>query len=267
VTGSPSTSGRGADAVLAMSGITVDFGHTVALEDVGLKVYPHQVVGVIGPNAAGKTTLFDVASGSVRPTSGRLTWRGTDLTKVNPHTMAKLGISRTMQRLSFDDRKPVLENVMVGADLPGRNGSLAALVLARSRTSRDQRELKDRAFAALNDLGIAEHAEQHPPGLPTAVRRRVALARALMRQPELLLLDELAAGLSPDERRDLGRTIRGLTRRTSVMLVEHHLDVMMSVCDHVVVLDSGRVIARGTPEDVRDDPAVVAAYLGDDDAG
>jgi branched-chain amino acid transport system ATP-binding protein len=262
VAGSFPASGRDVSAVLAMSGVTVEFGRTVALRDVSLEVHPQQVVGVIGPNAAGKSTLLGVARGSVRPTSGHLAWHGTEVTDLRPSRWAKLGISGTTQKLSFDRRKPVLENVMVGADRPARPGPLAGIV-ARPRSQQEHRELKDRAFAALNDLGIARYAEKYPAGLPSAVQRRVALARALMSQPELLLLDELTSGLSPDERSALGGTLRELTRRTAVVLVEHDMDLLVRVCDHLIVLDAGQVIAQGAPKEVSTDPAVVAAYVED----
>jgi branched-chain amino acid transport system ATP-binding protein len=245
-----------------MSGITVDFGGTVALSDVSLEVRAQQVVGVMGPNAAGKSTLLAVARGSVRPTSGHLAWHGRDMTGLGPRRWAKLRISGTTQKLRLDDRKPVLDNVMVGADPPPRPGPFAG-ILSRPRSQEEHREVKDRALAALNDVGIARYAEECPAGLPTAVQRRVALARALVSQPELLLLDELCSGLSPDERSALGKTVRRLTRRTAVLLVEHDMDLLVRVCDHLVVLDAGHVIAQGAPKQVSSDPAVIAAYVGD----
>jgi branched-chain amino acid transport system ATP-binding protein len=262
VAGTPSASNRDVSAVLAMSGITVEFESTVALSDVSLEVRAQQVVGLMGPNAAGKSTLLGVARGSVRPTSGHLAWHGTEVTDLGPRRRGKLGISGTTQKLSLDDRKPVLENVMVGADRPARPGPLAG-ILTRPRSQQEHRELKDRALAALNDLGIVRYADEYPAGLPTAVQRRVALARALISQPELLLLDELTSGLSRDERSALGKTVRRLARRTAVVLVEHDMDLLVRCCDHLVVLDAGHVIAQGAPEEVGTDPAVVAAYVGD----
>ena len=266
MTRTTSDAARRGSAVLAMSGITVDFGPHVALRDVSLEVYAGQVVGVIGPNGAGKTTLLDVACGAVAPTAGRLAWHGKEVARLRPKQAAKLGVSRTVQQLKLDERSPVLVNVMAGAELPDRRGSLSG-ILGAPRSRQQPPEVQDRAHAALNDLGIAAYADECPAGLPTAVRKRVALARALVRQPELLLLDELAGGLSPAERSQLGKAIRRLTRRTSVVLVEHHMDVVMHVCDHVLVLDSGQVIAQGPPGEVRADPAVVAAYLGDEPQG
>ncbi|MCW2851533.1 MAG: lptB 1, partial [Nocardioides sp.] len=143
-----------------------------------------------------------------------------------------------------------------------RSGFLSSL-LALPRSSRDERALRDRAREVLDGLGIAAHADRYPSSLPYAVRKRVALARALAAEPDLLLLDEPASGLSTSEMDDLGRLVRDLTERMSVLLVEHHMDLVMRVCDEITVLDFGRVIAHGTPDQVRDDPAVLAAYLGE----
>ncbi len=246
-----------------MSDVTVKFGGITALSDVGLEVDPHQVLGVIGPNGAGKTTLFNVACGFVQPDSGRLTWQGRTLENLRPHRLAGLGIGRTLQGLGLFDRMPVLENVMVGADRHARAGFFSGL-LALPRSGKEERALRQRAMAVLAELGIAEHAGRFPSSLPYALRKRVALARALVSEPDLLLLDEPASGLSNDEMGELGELIRGLTDRMSVMLVEHHMDLVMAVCDHIVVLDFGKVIARGGPDEIRTDPAVLAAYLGDE---
>lgn len=250
-------------AAFTMSDVGVSFGGIVALSGVALDVLPNQVLGVIGPNGAGKTTLFNVACGFVQPDTGRLTWRGRELSRLRPHQLAGLGIGRTLQGLGLFDRMTVLENVMVGADRHAKAGFFAGL-LALPRSTKDERALRDRAMTVLTELGIEEYAARLPTSLPYPIRKRVALARALVSEPELLLLDEPASGLSNDEMSELGDQIRGLAGRMSVMLVEHHMDLVMSVCDHIVVLDFGKVIARGTPDEVRNDPAVLAAYLGDE---
>ncbi|OLF12007.1 ABC transporter ATP-binding protein [Actinophytocola xinjiangensis] len=246
-----------------MSGVTVTFGGLVALSDVSLSVAPHQVLGVIGPNGAGKTTLFNVACGFVAPDAGELRWRGEVLADLRPHRLAGLGIARSLQDLGLFDRMTVLDNVLVGAGRHVRTGFWPAL-LALPRHHRDERALTDRALAVLDELHIADVAGRYAASLPYPVRKRVALARALVGEPDLLLLDEPAGGLADDEMAEIGELIRGLTARTSVMLVEHHMDLVMSVCDDIVVLDFGRVIARGGPDHVREHPAVLAAYLGED---
>jgi branched-chain amino acid transport system ATP-binding protein len=246
-----------------MSDVTVTFGGIQALSDVSLEVAPNQVLGVIGPNGAGKTTLFNVACGFVQPDTGTLRWKGGDLTRLRPNQLAGLGISRTLQGLGLFDRMTVLENVMVGADRHAGAGFFSGL-FGLPRSSKDERALSERAAAKLAELQIEGYAARFPTSLPYPIRKRVALARALVSEPDLLLLDEPASGLSNDEMDELGDLIRGLADRMSVMLVEHHMDLVMKVCDHLVVLDFGRVIARGVPDQIRGDPAVLSAYLGDE---
>ncbi len=254
--------GATATPSLELSGITVAFGGLVALSDVSLAARPQQVLGVIGPNGAGKTTLFNVACGFVRPDQGTILRDGKELSRLRPYDLAGLGMARTLQGLGLFDGVTVLENVMVGADHRARTGFLGAL-LALPRSSRDERELREHAMATLERLDIADMARRYPSSLPYPVRKRVALARALAAEPELLLLDEPASGLSSSEIDDLGDLVRSLTEHMSVMLVEHHMDLVMRVCDEITVLDFGKVIAHGTPDQVRDDPAVLAAYLGE----
>jgi branched-chain amino acid transport system ATP-binding protein len=247
---------------LELRDVSVRFGGIAALSAVSLTARPGRVLGVIGPNGAGKTTLFNVACGFVRPDAGTIVWGGRELHGLRPHQLAGLGITRTLQGLGLFDRMTVLENVLVGADAGARAGFLSGL-LALPRSGREELRLRERALALLDELAIAAHADRHPGSLPYAVRKKVALARALVAEPELVMLDEPASGLSDHEIGELGRLLRGLAGRMSVMLVEHHMDLVMSVCDDITVLDFGKVIASGTPDEVRDDPAVLAAYLGE----
>ena len=230
---------------LDMSGISVAFGGVTALEDVSLVVEPGQVHGLIGPNGAGKTTLFNVACGIVRADSGSITWRDRPLRRLRPDQLARLGIARTLQGVGLFAGLTVLENVMIGANRHARAGFASAL-LALPRSDSDERQLRTRATAALRDLDAESYADRHPGSLPYPVQKRVALARALVSSPDLLLLDEPASGLAEDEMHELGTLIRSLSDRMSVLLVEHHMDLVMSVCHRVTVLDSGRVIASGT---------------------
>jgi branched-chain amino acid transport system ATP-binding protein len=245
---------------LALHGIGVRFGGLVALDDVSLEVPPNGVVGVIGPNGAGKTTLFNVVCGFVRPDAGTLTWQGRPL-RPRPHDLARLGIARTLQGVGLFDGLTVLENVMTGATHAARVGFASAL-FGLPRSDRDERVQRARALDRLAALGLAGHAEARPATLPYALRKRVALARALNAEPELLLLDEPAGGLSAEDVDELAELIQQLRPECAVMLVEHHMDLVMRVCDTIVVLDFGKVIATGKPHEIRDNPAVADAYLG-----
>jgi branched-chain amino acid transport system ATP-binding protein len=243
--------------------VTVRFGGLTALDDVSLVVEPGQVHGVIGPNGAGKTTLFNVACGFLRPDEGVLRWRGDVVRGLRPHQLAGMGIARTLQGVGLFPHMPVLENVMAGANVRGSTGFFSGL-LALPSSDRDEKRLREEALAALDALGVARYAGTYPGSLPYPVQKRVALARALVSQPDLLMLDEPAAGLGGDDMSELGDLIRDLSGRMAVMLVEHHMDLVMGVCDVITVLDFGKVIAYGVPDDVRTDPAVLAAYLGEE---
>lgn len=245
--------------------VGVRFGGLVALDEVSLSVAPGEVHGVIGPNGAGKTTLFNVCCGFVTPSSGTLHWRGEPVRGLRPHRLARMGIARTLQGVGLFRGLTVLENVMVGADRHHRAGFTSAL-LALRRSDRDERALRERAHAVLTELGTETYADRLPGSLPYPVQKRVALARALVAEPQMLLLDEPASGLGADDMAELGTRIRGLRDRMAVVLVEHHMDLVMTVCDRITVLDFGRVVAEGTPDQVRDDPAVIDAYLGEEAA-
>jgi branched-chain amino acid transport system ATP-binding protein len=249
-------------ALLDVQAVTVRFGGLTALSDVSASVDAGEVVGVIGPNGAGKTTLFNVVCGFTRPSSGQLAWQGRALRRHQPRNLAGLGIGRTLQGLGLFPHLTVLENVLVGATNHGR-AWIGSALFAAPRSDSDERALTDRAVRVLGDLGVEESAGRLPGQLPYGVQKRVALARALVADPQLLLLDEPASGLSSQEMKELGQLIRALRERMSVLLVEHHMDLVMQVCDRIVVLDFGRCIATGTPAEIRDDPRVLEAYLGE----
>jgi branched-chain amino acid transport system ATP-binding protein len=248
---------------MELHGIGVRFGGLVALDDVSLEVPAGKVLGVIGPNGAGKTTLFNVICGLVQPTTGRLTHDGKTL-RPQPHSLTRPGISRTLQGLGLFNGLTVLENVMAGAGCLARSGFFSAL-FALPASDRDENRLKALAHDLLDELGVGSYAKAYPGTLPYAVGKRVALARALAAQPRLLMLDEPAGGLGEEDIDELAVLITGLPKRRegcTVLLVEHHMDLVMRVCDQVAVLDFGRLIATGTPAQVRDNPAVTDAYLG-----
>jgi branched-chain amino acid transport system ATP-binding protein len=256
----PTPAAPGAGVVEAR-GVTVRFGGLTALDDVSLVAAPRQVTGIIGPNGAGKTTLLNAVCGFVRPDSGGIFFGGRELTGVRPHRLAGLGIARTMQGVGLFRGLSVVENVMVGATCQARAGFLTAL-FGLPRSSRDERRLREQAMQALGRVGAAELAGSMPETLAYGPRKRVALARALVGRPQLMLLDEPASGLSETELPELGELIRGLAEDACVVVIEHRMDLMMSVCDTIFVLDFGRLIAAGTPDQVQADPAVTAAYLG-----
>jgi len=255
-----------AAGLLDVGGVTVRFGGLTALDDVSLSAAPRQITGIIGPNGAGKTTLLNSVCGFVRPASGRVSFDGHELTGVRPHRLADLGIARTLQGVGLFRGLTVAENVMIGATHAARAGFWSAL-FGLPRSDRDERRLREQAVAALGRVGVAELADSMPDTLAYGLRKRVALARALVGHPRLLLLDEPASGLSEKELPELGELIREFAAEATVVVIEHRMDLMMSICDTIFVLDFGKLIATGPPEQVQADPAVTAAYLGAEGTG
>ncbi|MGH3274815.1 MAG: ABC transporter ATP-binding protein [Streptosporangiaceae bacterium] len=260
--------------VLEVTGVTVRFGGLTALEDVSFTAASSQVTGIIGPNGAGKTTLLNVLCGFVHPQAGTISFDGRQLSRLRPHKLAGLGIARTLQGTALCGGLSVVENVMLGAaSRPRRTGfwrsavatSFGAALLASPFADGDERRLRNEAMTALDRLGVADRADEMPATLAHGPRKRVAMARALVARPRLLLLDEPASGLNESELPGLGAMISELARETSVVVIEHRMDLMMSICHQIFVLDFGRVISAGTPAQVQADPAVTAAYLGEPD--
>jgi branched-chain amino acid transport system ATP-binding protein len=248
------------DAALTVTDLVVRFGGVTALAGVSFTVPRGEVCGLIGPNGAGKTTLFDCVSRLTRPRSGRIELAGRDLLALPAHRVAELGVARTFQHLGLVPSLSVRENVMLGAQGAG-NGFLPAALRLPGVRSRE-RELRGRADAVLDRLALADIAARPAAGLPYGTLKRIELARALAADPDLLMLDEPASGLSHEEVDELAGVIEDVRADITVLLVEHHMGMVMRLSDTVVVLDFGRVVATGTPAQVREDPAVLAAYLG-----
>jgi branched-chain amino acid transport system ATP-binding protein len=257
----PGDSASTATGVLDVTDVTVRFGGLTALDSVSLSAAPRQVTGIIGPNGAGKTTLLNSVCGFVKPSSGAVSFDGNELTGVRPHRLAGLGIARTLQGVGLFAGLTAIENVMVGATRAARAGFWSGL-FGLPWSDRDERQLRERALQALDRVGAADLADRMPGTLAYGLRKRVALARALVGNPRLLLLDEPASGLSEKELPELGELIKQSAAEASVVVIEHRMDLMMSICDTIFVLDFGKLIATGTPAQVQADPAVTAAYLG-----
>jgi branched-chain amino acid transport system ATP-binding protein len=248
--------------LLEVSDVTVRFGGIVALDKVSFGVEAGQIAGLIGPNGAGKTTLFNCLS-RLYECDGSIRFDGHPILELPRHRIAALGIGRTFQNVALFSKMSVLENVMVGRHCRTSSGYLAN-ALRPPAVGREERATMERARELVRFVGLDALAATPVAALPFPMQKRVELARALASDPKLLLLDEPAAGLNHDEVSALGRLIRDIRDRlrTTVLLVEHHMSLVMSISDKVVALNFGRKIADGTPDHVRSHPEVIAAYLG-----
>ena len=250
--------------ILAVQQVTRRFSGLVAVNNVSFAVQTGEIFGLIGPNGAGKTTLFNIITGLLPPTNGNLVYQGQSITKRRPHQIAGKGIARTFQNLRLFGNLSVLENVKIARYIHTRTGLIQGVFAAPTAVAKEQ-ETQLKAFALLELVGLADKANQVARHLAYGDQRRLELARALALEPQLLLLDEPAAGMNPNEKGALSSLIRNIRDRfnLTVVLIEHHVPLVMGLCDRIAVLDFGQLIALGDPETVRNDPAVITAYLGE----
>jgi len=250
-------------ALLELHNLTRLFGGLAAVKGVSLKLHLGELVGLIGPNGAGKTTVFNLVSGVYRPTSGDIRFRGESIVGLAPHDTARHGITRTFQNIRLFGGMSVVENVKVARHHRTRSGLLASMI--RTRSFRDEETaIQADAMELLRLVGLCERANDSPTSLPYGLQRRLEIARALAGAPDVLLLDEPAAGMNHTEVDDLVTLIRRIQqeRELSILLIEHQMPLVMSICKRVYVMDFGEVIAHGTPGEIQNNPTVVEAYLG-----
>lgn len=250
-------------SLLKIDKITMKFGGLVAVSNFSLNMGSNEIVGLIGPNGAGKTTAFNMITGVYKPTMGNIFFQDVDIVKKRPDQITKMGIARTFQNIRLFKEMTVLENVLVANHLR-LNSGLWSAVLNLPKYKSEEKEMRDKSLALLEDVGLVEEANENSVSLPYGKQRRLEIARALATNPKLLLLDEPAAGMNTQESLELMQFIKETRDKFNIpiLMIEHHMQVVMGICERILVLDHGETIAEGTPKEIQSNEKVIEAYLG-----
>ena len=258
------------DIIAKVENLSKNFGGISAVDNLTFDIREKEIMGIIGPNGAGKTTVFNLITGVYKPTSGRIFLDGKEITSLNPAVIVKKGISRTFQNIRLFNKLSVMDNVVTALDLNHPMYSIAEslflnIPFADGKVKRSERRLREMALKYLDMVGVSHFAGSRADSLPYGYQRKLEIARALALEPRLLLLDEPAAGMNPEESMELARLIQNIKRECdiTILLIEHHMDLIMYLCQHIIVMNFGAELAQGTPAEIQANPAVLTAYLGE----